>query len=400
MTGKDLLDAIGYVDESLLERCQRTEQIERKKKISWCRCSKKYLSLAACAGLVIISVLGITAWQYNFSGVGDTLVHKGPEGIIVSSNVHHPEEEERLPKADDKAGADNVPAADCSNGAASDSAEDTLKETDQEPTAGRFGLSNGDYQSDLPILPDTDTSSGTNSGVDNTPKGSEDTDILPPTADKLSKADETGDVSPKYSQGITIETVKEIPQGNPSSEPNVQPGEPNQPDEIPSVKKILTENTVIIRGTVKKIQHFHAMGGQIDVYFSVVSLKVKDAYRADGKGSPQKGKICKIYLPAAKDAVHPDSSILGKFTKGSEAIVMPYIADAKTGIHKKGKFFAFLDVSDYYFESETAESHVFLKTKTNVLYDTRIYEIPHSGKKVTLDDIENYLKKNLKKQVK
>ncbi len=39
----------------------------------------------------------------------------------------------------------------------------------------------------------------------------------------------------------------------------------------------------------------------------------------------------------------------------------------------------------------------FFKTKSGVLYDTKIYNIPYSGKKATLDDIGEYLKKMLKK---
>ena len=44
MTGKDLLDAIGSVDESLLERCQQTEQLTAKKHILWYWYRKKYIS--------------------------------------------------------------------------------------------------------------------------------------------------------------------------------------------------------------------------------------------------------------------------------------------------------------------------------------------------------------------
>lgn len=398
MTGRDLLDAIGYVDESLVERCQKTEQIVEKSKIAWSWYSQMYVTLAVCAGVLIISILAFTYGQYNFSGEGGIVAHKVTEEIMVSSNACYPEETEHLPKTDTKDGSDSAQTGSISNGTAIDTAENTLNETDQELTADViFGTGNDDYPSDSTVLPDTGISPDMKSRADIAPKDFGNTDITPSTADKIAKNDKKGSVSKNYSQGIRIESVTDIPKENPPSGDSLQPGSTIQTDEIPSVEKILARNTVIIRGTVKKIRHFHAKGGQLDVYFSVVSLKVKDVYRADGKGSPQKGKICKIYLPDTNAEAHSGSSILRKLTTGSEAIIMPYIANAKTGIHKKGKFLAILDVSDYYFNAQTAESHIFLKTRTNILYDDRIYDIPYTSKKVTLNDIGNYLNKLLKK---
>ena len=385
MTGRDLLDAIGYVDENLLEHCQQTEQITARNGISQFWYGKTYVSIAACACLLLICILGVTSWQFNFSGLGDAVVKGNTSGMTASLDIDRPEETERLPKIEIQDGTD------------SGLAEDTLNETRQESTTSSMdGMTNDDYQPAADDLPDTDISSGTKSGVDTSPKDYGNTDDLPEPDTKIVKVDETDNVMPKYSQGIKIESVGKIPKGNPPSEGNLHPEGTRKPAQGKPAKKILAGNTVVIRGTVKKIQHFHATGGELDVYFSVVSLKVKEVYRADGKGSPQKGRICKVYLPATMDSPRQENSILGKLAKGSEVIMMPYIADAKTGIRNKENFFAFGDVSDYYFEDRTADSYLFLKTKAGVLYNTKDYNIPHTGKKVTLNDVGSYLKKMLK----
>ena len=383
MTGKDLLDAIGSVDESLLERCQQTEQLTAKNHILWYWYRKKYISIATCACLLLLSTVGVTYWRSDFFSVSDTVVNGNTPGITALSDVYQPEEPERFPRQEKQDGTD------------SDVAKDTVNETRQDSSSSSInGTINDNYPAD--DLPDTDISSGTKSGVETTPKNSENTDTLQSPNEQITKVDETDSITPNYSQGIEIEPVKEVPKGAPSSEETVQPEGMHKPAKGGAVKSILKKNTIIIRGTVKNIQHFHATGGELDIYFSVVSLRVKEVDRADGKGTPQKGKICKVYLPAAKDSPRQERSILGKLTKGSEVIMLPYIAEAKTGIRNKKNFFAYKDVSDYYFDTKTAESQLFLKTKTGVLYNTKVYDIPHTGKRVTLNDVGNYLKKMLK----
>lgn len=416
MTGKDLLDAIGAVDEELLEHCQKTEQITAKNKISWFWHDRKYVSIAACACLLCICILGITYWQYNFSGVGDTLMSGESQGMIASTDTYRSETAQRLPETDERDGTDNAQKGNISNGTDADLAEDTRNETDQNSKESSIGSLNDNYQLNAGVLPDKGTSSGME-GVEPTPKESESTNILASKEDKPAKVDETGGVPPNYSQGIKIKVVKKIPEVNSHPSEASQPGEnPNpsagdqpakgpkpseaeqtggisKPAGVISAKNIFAQNTVVFRGTVKKIQHFHATGMGIDVYFSVVSVKVKEAYRADGKENPQKGKTCKVYLPAPTNSSGSGNRISDKLAKGSEVVLMPYIADTETGIRKNGNFFAFLDVSDYYFDAKSTESHLFLKTKTGVLYDTKIYDIPYTGKKVTLDDVGNYIRK-------
>lgn len=385
MTGKDLLDAVGYVDESLLERCQQKEQIPSENQITcWNKIfwyGKKHISIAFCTCLLVVFIVGIAYWQYDFGNIGDSLVHGSFQGITASLDIDRPQNTQRQPKADKQ------------NDTGNHLTEDTQNEPEPNNNAH---LSDNSYQPDSGSPPDINDSSDQKSALDTTPN-SGNTDMLPSSDTHIAKVDDTANVSLNYSYGIKIETVKEIPERKPPSETPAPPSEPINPEEIPSVKRILADNTAIIRGIVKKIQHFHVSGKELDIYFSVVSLKVKEVYRPDGKGNPQKGSICKILLPDTKASSHFESSILGKIVKGNEAIMMPYIADAQTGIRKKGTFFAYIDVSDYYFDEKTAESHLFLKTKTGVLYDTKIYDIPYSGKKATLDDIGEYLKKMLKK---
>ena len=398
MTGKDLLDAIGAVDEELLEHCQKTEQITAKNKILWFWYGRKYVSIAAC--LLIISILGITYWKYNFSGVGGISVNEDTQEMTASSDTCHPKSADRRPVTDDLDGTNSAQAENNAKETDVGLAEDTSNETDQDSKASN-------NQPNAGTFPDTDNSSDTEKIVP-TPKEPESTEILASNDDKAAKADETNNIPPNHSRNIKIEAVKKIPEVDSKPAEGEQQVDGEQQTEsptngiarpaliqMPSAKNILAEKTVILRGTVKKIQHFHATGGKIDVYFSVVSVKVKEAYRKDGKGNPKKGKVCKLYLP---DSVSSENRILEKLTKGKEVILMPYIADAKTGIRKKGNFFAFLDVSDYYFDAETAESHLFLKTNSGVLYDTNIYDIPYSGKKVTLNDVGNYIRKMLRSQ--
>lgn len=399
MTGRDLLDAIGYVDEELLERCQKKEGITTKNKIFWFWYSRKYVSIAACACLMVI--LSFTYWQYNFSGVDDTFVNEDTQEMTASSDASQPEEMEHLLKADDQNGTDSVQAddqngtdsvqaGDSSNKTDSDLEGNTLNEADQDLQAGsKYDSPDDDYQPGAGVL--ADTPSGTENGTNTAPEIPDDT---PKGNDPAT--DNPDNISLDYSQGIKIEVVKKIPRENSQPTGTKGPGGISKPAGVVSAKKILAGNTVIVRGTVKKIQHFHATGEKLDVYFSVVSIKVKEIYRADGKGNPQKGTICKVYLPESTDSARSETSIFGQLAKGREAILMPDIADSKAGIRKKGNFLAFLDVSDYYFDEKTAESHVFLKTKTKILYDTKIYNISYDGKKITLDDVGKYIRKMLK----
>ncbi len=384
MTGRDLLDAIGYVDENLLEHCQQTEQKTARNGVSWSWYGKKHVSLAACACLFLIVILGLTFRQSDFYGVGDMAVKGNTQSMTASIGIYSSEERERLPKTETKDEAD------------SGSTGDNFHETGQESeTSSVNGETEDTYQPAAVGLPDTDIPTGAKSGADTTPKESGNTDIPPSPDTQLAKVDETDNIIKNYSQGVKIEAIKEIPKGDPSSGELVQP-ETLQPAKGISAKKILAEHTVIMRGTVKQVRYFHATGGELDVYFSIVSLKVKEVYRADGSGNPQKGSICKVYLPGTKGSFHSESSVLGKLAKGSEVILLPFIADEKTGIHNKENFFAFWDVSDYYFQAKTADSHIFLKTKAGVLYNPRVYDIPYTGKRVTLNDVGNYLKKMIK----
>lgn len=391
MTGKDLLDAIGTVDESLLEHCQEAQQNTAKSKILCFGYGRKYVSIAACACMFLVFILGITYWQHNVSGAGDSLLNEEARRITAMLDVRRPEETTFLQGSEEQGGADSAQTKNSSNEIDSSPQEKYPDEVDRNLKAGSiYDTAN---QAGDNILPDTNKSN---------------TDISPSSDTQIAKIDGT-DV-PGYSKGIEIREVKEIPEREPQPEPQpeAQPEETSQPDEslqpdeivkpeeVVSVKKILAENTIIIRGTVKRIQHFHAFGRQIDVYFSVVFLKVKEVFRTDGKGGPKKGSICKIYLPDINDSVYSDTAMLKKLKKGREAVIMPYIVDEKTGIHNGGDFFAFSDVAEYYFDAETAESHIFLKTKTGIRYNTKIYDIPHNGKKVTLDDVGSFIRNELK----
>lgn len=385
MTGKDLLDAVGYVDERLLERCQQREQtksenqISYRNKIFWFWYEKKYISIVFYTCLLVVFILGIAYWQYDFGNIGESLVNGSFQGITASLDIDRSQNTQRLPKADKQNNTDS----------------NLTEDTQNEPEINNSShLLDDSYQPDSGSLPDINDSSDQESVLDATPN-SGNADMLPSSDTQIAKDNNTDNISLNYSYGIKIETVKEIPERKPPSETSSPPSEPISPEEIPSVKRILAGNTAIIRGTVKKIRHLHVSDKELDIYFSVVSLKVKEVYRPDRKGNPQKGSICKILLPDTKASSYFESSILGKIVKGSEAIMMPYIADSQTGIRKKGTFFAYIDVSDYYFDETTAESHLFLKTKTGVLYDTKIYNIHYSGKKATLDDIGEYLKKML-----
>lgn len=408
MTGQDLLDAIGYVDEELLEHCQEAQQNTAKSKISWFWYGRKYASIAACACLFLIFILGITYWQYNLSGVGDSLLNEEARRITALLDVQRPEETTFLQGSEDEGGADSARTGNSSNGTDSSPQENSPDEVAQDLKAGSiYDTAN---QAGGNRLPDADESYGREGHGGGMAGESGNTDISPSADTQIAKIDGT-DI-PGYSKGIEIQEVKAIPDREPQqkSQPEepMQPEEPSQPDEslqpdetvkpdeVVSVKKILAEDTTIIRGTVKKVQYFHAFGRQIDVYFSVVFLKVKEVYRADGKGGPKKGSICKVCLPDINDAVHTDTTILNRLKKGREAVIMPYIADTKTGIHNAGEFFAFSDVAEYYFDAKTAESHIFLKTKTGIRYNTKIYDIPHNGKKVTLDDVGSFIRNELK----
>lgn len=387
MTGKDLLDAVGAVDEELLEHCQELGKITAKDKILWFWHDRKHVSIAACVCMLSICILGGTCLRYNFSGAGGVLTNEAARGMDARSETKQP-----LP------------------GTGGDLAKDTANETEQDSKEGSMGLPRDQDWPSADVFADD---SSDMEGAEAKPKESDGADIVasednkpsqadetgnaePPQADGTGnagppQADETGNAAPNYSKGITIEAVNKIAAGS-LRPPEETPGAA----EWSSAKEILAQNTVIVRGTVKKIRRFRAKGGRIDVCFSVVSVKIKETYRADGKGNPQKGKTYKVYLPDSWQAGSFGNSISKQFAKGSEVVLMPYVADAKTGIRKKGKFFAFLDVSDYYFDAKAAESHIFLKTKTGVLYDTRVYDIPHAGKKVTMGDIGNYIKKMLK----
>ncbi len=210
MTGKDLLDAIGSVDESLLERCQQTEQLTAKNHILWYWYRKKYISIAACACLLLLSTVGVTYWRSDFFSVSDTVVNGNTPGITTLSDVYQPEEPERFPRQEKQDGTD------------SDVAKDTVNETRQDSSSSSInGTINDNYPAD--DLPDTDISSGTKSGVETTPKNSENTDTLQSPNEQITKVDETDSITPNYSQGIEIEPVKEVPKGAPSSEETVQP---------------------------------------------------------------------------------------------------------------------------------------------------------------------------------
>lgn len=388
MTGKDLLDAIGYVDEELLEHCQKTEQKAEKTKIFWIWRNKKFVPIHACVCLLILLILGFTYRQHHFSGADDTLPDENAKKMEVSLETDSSGKTKRPPgtEEDSKTNrAGNIP-----KGTDDSPKEEGLDETDQNAKEdSSFALPDADKQSNSGILPDTDHAPGTEGGTD---PATED----PGNPQMPTSADKIDDISPGYSRGIDIESVKKIPQENINKNDPEHPDDILNPQNIPSAKKILAENTVIIRGTVKKIQHYHATGGKINVYFSVVAIKVKEVYRGDKKGNPQKNTICKIYLPHSKNSTQSWKRMLSQLTEGNEAIIMPHIADAKTGIRKKENFFAFLDVADYYMDAKTAESHIFLKKKSGVLYDTRIYNIPYTGKKITLDDVADYLKNQIK----
>lgn len=396
MTGKDLLDAIGYVDQSLLEHCQGAEPNTTKNNILWIWHKRKYVSIAACACLFLAFILGITYWQYHISSIGDGLLHGDACVMTALLDNCHPERLTPVQEAKVQDGKDSTKKEKRSNGIDSGSGEKDQNKISQDSKSG--DIYNAGNQPGSDITPDSEKSYG-GEGIDAVPGDLGNADISEAPDTVIAKIDKTGMTD--YSQGITIRAVTEFPDREPQPQPE-EPSPPNSdgikhPDGIVLARKIFAENTAIVRGTVKRIQHYHASGGKIDVYFSVVSLKVKEVYRTDGKGGPKKGSICKVYLPDTRNSVRTDTAILRKLKKEREAVIMPYIADAKTGIRSGKNFFAFSDVADYYFDAKTADSHLFLKTRTDVLYNTKIYDIPYSGKKVNLKDVEAYIRNMLKK---
>lgn len=386
MTGRDLLDAIGYVDESLLERCQQAEQVTEATQCFWLWCRKKYVSIAACVCLLALFILGVAYWRHNFPSVDGT----GRREMTATLDTRRLEGTGQLPQTGSQDKTDSSLGDDARKGTSKGQEESDIDNAPDDNCLAKDGS-----------LPDTDLPSGVESRGDGTKADSgnpgsmpsqDNPGSLPSQDNQIAKIDEKGDAAQEYSQGIKIKAVKEIPQWKLPGGTTHPEGANKKPSKTNPLKKILAGKTPIIRGTVRKIQHFHAAGEKIDVYFSVVSLNVKEVYRADGKGNPQEGETCSIYLPYVKGSLQNGSSILGKLAKGSEVIVMPYIADSQTGIRKESEFFAFLDVADYYFKEKTAESQLFLKTKTKALYNEKAYDIPYSGKKVTLDDVGDYIK--------
>lgn len=394
MTGKDLLDAIGAVDEDLLEQCLEAEPGKAENNILWFWYGRRYVSIAAFACLFLAFIFGITYWQYHVSSAGDSLWNSDARIMTALLDNCCLGDITVLPETAPREGMDGA-----QNGADSTQKGKRSNEIDSGPDeeAQNQIMYNAANQSDANVTDDKESYG--REGIDDTPGDSGNTDAPSSSDTTIAKIDRSGTTD--YSKGISIREVSEIPDKEPQPQPE-EPSQPNSdgikhPDEVVVAKNILAENTAIVRGTIKRIQYYHASGGQMDVYFSVVSLKVKEVYRADGRGNPKKGSICKIYLPDMKNSVSSDTSILRKLKIGREAVLMPYIADAKTGIRSGEDFFAFSDVAEYYFEAENAESHLFLQTKTGVYYNTRIYDIPYSGKKVTLDDVGSYIRNMLKK---
>lgn len=102
-----------WMKVSCLDRCQQKEQTKSENqifcwnKIFWFWYGKKHISIAFCTCLLVVFIVGIAYWQYDFGNVGDSLVHGSFQGITASLDIDRPQKTQRLPKADKQNNTDS-----------------------------------------------------------------------------------------------------------------------------------------------------------------------------------------------------------------------------------------------------------------------------------------------------
>lgn len=151
-------------------------------------------------------------------------------------------------------------------------------------------------------------------------------------------------------------------------------------------EELFAMDTVIFRGIVRNIRYFQAKGGY-DAYFSVAAVEILETYRGD----LAVGDVYNIYLPVIPGTM--TNSVAGgldELTVGSEAIFMPYVATPESGWRSENVFFCYADVAELWFSE--GERFLFLQTQDGVSYAEDVYDIPHDGEQVSLEDVAEYIR--------
>ena len=153
-------------------------------------------------------------------------------------------------------------------------------------------------------------------------------------------------------------------------------------------EEIFAMDTAIFRGTVTDLQYYEATGGY-RAYFTVAVVEVTDPIRGDMAS----GDTCRVYLPCAPGMSVSTAGALEELEIGSEAIFMPSIATADTGITSGDSYFCYADVADFWFSEGVR--FLFLQTEEGLRYASDVYDLGGDGGEVTLDDAAAYIRSML-----
>lgn len=186
-----------------------------------------------------------------------------------------------------------------------------------------------------------------------------------------------------YSKEVNVQKLQEFPANavNPKAQIDLVSRD---------FQSVFNDDTDIFRGIVQKLDYYKETGKFDEVYFTVIEIKVTDVYR----GEMKKGDTYSIYLPYTPNAWYAASPGISdeQLKTGSEGIFMPFISTKETGTRYAGHgFLCYADFAKGWFRDTDANRYIFLDTEE--LSDTNIYDIPSKGKKLTLDDVSVYIKK-------
>ena len=153
-------------------------------------------------------------------------------------------------------------------------------------------------------------------------------------------------------------------------------------------EEIFAMDTAIFRGTVTDLQYYEATGGY-RAYFTVAAVEVTDPIRGDVEA----GGTCRVYLPCAPGMSVSTAGALEELEIGSEAIFMPGIATADTGVASGDSYFCYADVADFWFSEGVR--FLFLETEEGLRYASDVYDLGVAPSEATLEDAAAYIRSML-----
>ena len=149
-------------------------------------------------------------------------------------------------------------------------------------------------------------------------------------------------------------------------------------------EEIFTMDTVIFRGTVRNLRYFRVeMGGEKKDY-TVASVEVTDCIR----GELEAGDIYNLLLPCGRGMSNTLAGDLENLETGSDAVFMPYRADAGTGWRSGEDYFCYADLAELYFDEGIR--FLFLDTGDGLSFDREVYT--DIAEAVTLEEVTDYLR--------